>query len=92
MRKLPLIAAVACAPWVLPAFAEDRGNIPSKPAVTLAQLYVCIGPDCRYYDRYDDWRCLHVDNWHYYQGGVCRDVAIRDLCGDGGVRHFRSCD
>jgi hypothetical protein len=33
-----------------------------------------------------------VDNWHYYQGGVCRDVAIRDLCGDGGVRHFRSCD
>jgi len=25
----------------------------------------------------DDWRNLHVDNWHYYRGGVCRDVTIR---------------
>jgi hypothetical protein len=93
MGTLPLIA-VASALWALPAFAEDGGNaIPSKPTFTLAQFDVCIGPDCRYYDRYDDdWRCLHVDNWHYYQGGVCRDVTIRDLCGDGVVRHVRRCD
>jgi hypothetical protein len=42
MGKLPLIAAVASAMWVLPAAAEDGGNaVPSKPAVTLAQLDVC---------------------------------------------------
>jgi hypothetical protein len=63
MGKLPLIAAVASAMWVLPAAAEDGGNaVPSKPAVTLAQLDVCVGPDCRrererrYFDRYDDRR------------------------------------
>jgi hypothetical protein len=48
MGKLPLIVAVASVMWALPAFAEDGGNpIPSKPAVTLAQLDLCIGLDCR---------------------------------------------
>jgi len=41
---------------------------------------------------YDDWRCFHVDNWHYFRGGVCRDVTIRDLCGDGVAWHVRRCD
>jgi hypothetical protein len=90
MRTLPLIA-IASALWALPAFAED-GAIPSKPALTLAQFEVCIGLGCHYYDRYDDWRCLHVDDWHFYQGGVCRDLTIRDLCGDGVARHVRRCD
>ena len=27
----------------------------------------------------DDWRYLHVDNSHYYRGGVCRDVTIREV-------------
>jgi hypothetical protein len=41
----------------------------------------------------DDWRYLHVDNSHYYRGGVCRDVTIRELCGDEVVvRHVRRCD
>ena len=84
MRTLPVIA-VASALWALPAFAEDG------PALTLTQFEVCI-VGCRYYDRYDDWRCLHVDDWHYYQGGVCRDVTVRDLCGDGVARHVRRCD
>ena len=87
MRTLPLIA-VASALWALPTFAEDGGNaIPSKPAFTLAQFDVCSGFACRYYDS----RCLHVDDWHYFQGGVCRDVTIRDLCGDV-VWHVRRCD
>ena len=61
MGKLPLIAALASAMWAFPASAEDGSNvIPSKPAVTLAQLDPCVGPDCerayrererRYYDR-----------------------------------------
>ena len=93
MRKVLLIA-VAGALRALPAFAEHGGNaIPSKPAFTLAQLEVCIGPGCRYYDRYDDdRRCLHVDDWHYYRGGVCRDVTIRDLCSGGVAWHVRLCD
>ena len=90
MRKLALITAVVSALWALPAFAED-GAIASKPTLTLAQFGVCIGPGCRYYDDYA-WHCLHVDDWHYYQGGVCRDVTIRDLCGDGVARHIRRCD
>ena len=41
----------------------------------------------------DDWRYLHVDSWHYYRGGVCRDVTIRELRGDEVVvRHVRCCD
>jgi hypothetical protein len=41
----------------------------------------------------DDWRDLHVDDWHYYRGGACRDVAIRELCGgEFVVRHLRCCD
>jgi hypothetical protein len=92
MGKLPLIAAVASAMWVLPAAAEDGGNaVPSKPAVTLAQLDVCVGPDCRrererrYFDRYDDRR--------YRRGDHCRDVTIRERRGDDiVVRHVRRCD
>jgi hypothetical protein len=106
MGKLPLIAAVASAMWALPASAEGgRGNlIPSKPEVTLAQLDLCVGPDCRerdqiyrerhYSDRYDDdWRYLHADNWRYYRGGTCRDVTFREQRGDEVVvRHVRRCD
>jgi hypothetical protein len=43
-------------------------------------------------DRCDD-DYLHVDNWRYYRGGVCRDVTIRELCGDEVVvRHVGCCD
>ena len=84
MKTLALIA-VASALWALRAFAEDG------PALTLAQFGVCIGRGCRYYEDYA-WHCLHVDDWHYYNGGVCRDVTIRDLCGDGVARHVRLCD
>jgi hypothetical protein len=103
---LPLIAAVVSAMWVLPASAGDGVSIPSTPipAVTLAQFNLCIGPDCgdrvygeperRYYNRYDDdWPVGSVDNWRYYRGGVCRDVAIRERRGDEIVlRHVRRCD
>ncbi len=100
MGKLPLIAAVASAMWVLPAAAEDGGNaVPSKPAVTLAQLDVCVGPDCRrererrYFDRYDDRRYRRDDDWRYRRGDHCRDVTIRERRGDDiVVRHVRRCD
>ena len=90
MGKLPLIAAVASAMWALPASAEDGGNVvPFKPEVTLAQLDLCVGPDCRDRDRYydrsdDDWRYLHGDNWRYYRGGACRDVTFREQRGEEG--------
>jgi hypothetical protein len=103
MGKLHLIAAVASAMWALPASAED-GGIASKPEVTLAQLNLCVGSDCRdrdqvygerrYYDRYDDdWRYRHGDNWRYYRDGACRDVTVRERRGDEVVvRHHRRCD
>ena len=104
MRKLLFIAAVASAMWALPAFAEDGRNvIPSKPAVTLAQLDLCIGPDCqrvyrererRYYDRYDgDWRYRYGDDWRYRRGDRCREVTIRERRGDEiVVRREHRCD
>lgn len=101
MGKLPLIAAVASSLWVLPAYAGEGGNaIPSNPAVTLAQLDLCVGPNCRdrdrvyrerererrYYGRYGD-------DWRYYRGGACRDVTVRERRGDEVVvRHIRRCD
>ncbi len=100
MGKIPLIAAVASAVWALPAYAGDRVNaIPSKPEVTLAQLDVCVGPNCRdrdrvyrerrYYDRDDDWRYRHG----YNRGGPCRDVTVRERRGDEVVvKHVRRCD
>jgi hypothetical protein len=101
MGKMPLIVAVAGAMWALPAFAEDgRNPIPSKPAVTLAQLDLCIGPDCRrereprYYDRYDDdRRYRYDDDWRYRRGDRCREVTIRERRGDDiVVRRVYRCD
>jgi len=102
MGKLLLITAVAGAMWALPASAEDGGNtIPSKPAVTLAQLDLCIGPDCqrvyrerRYYNRYDDdWRYRYDDDWRYRRGDRCREVTVRERRGDEiVVRRMHRCD
>lgn len=104
MGKLPLIAAVASVVWVLPAYAGDGGSaMPSKPGVTLAQLDLCVGPNCRdrdrayrerrYYDRDDDWRYRHGDNWRYYRDGACRDVTVRERRGDEVVvKHVRRCN
>ena len=89
MGKLPFIVAVTSAMWALPASAQGGDNaIPSKPAVTLAQLDLCIGADCervyregerRYYNRYDDdWRYRHRDDWGYRSGDRCREVTIRE--------------
>jgi hypothetical protein len=106
MRKFALITAIASVTSVvgaLPALAEDGGNaFPSRPAVTLAQLDVCVGPDCqrsyrerRNYDRYygydDDRR--YRDDWRYRRGDHCRDVTVRERRGDHVVvRHERRCD
>ena len=96
MGKLPLIAAVAGALWAFPASA---GDVNTKPAITLAQLDVCVGPDCRdrgyreherrYFNRdNDDWRYRRS---YGYRG--CRDVTIRERRGDEVVvRHVRRCD
>ena len=98
MGKLPLIAAVASATWTVPASAGRGGNAPSKPEVTLAQLNLCVGPDCRerrYYDRYDDdWRYRRDHDWRYRYGARgCRDVTIRERRGDEVVvRRERRCD
>jgi hypothetical protein len=104
MGKLPLITVVASVVWALPAYAGDGGNASSsKPEVTLAQLDLCVGPDCRdrdrayrerrYYDRDDDWRYRHRDNGRYYRDGACHDVTVRERRGDEVVvRHVRRCD
>lgn len=107
MRKLALIVATASVmgavpAFAVPAFAEDGGNaFPSRPAVTLAQLDVCIGPDCRerryyneYYGRYDDdRRYRYGDDWRYRRGDHCRDVTVRERRGDDVVvRRERRCD
>lgn len=105
MGKLPLIAVIVSAMWALPASAGYGGSaIPSEPEVMLAQLDLCVGPDCgdrdrvyrerRYYNRYgDDWRYRHGDNWRYYRGGACRDVTVRERRGDDVVvRHVRRCN
>ena len=68
---------------------------PLKAGVTLAQLNVCVGPDCpdrdrvrrererRYFDRYDERR----------GDRGCRDVTIRERRGDEVVvKHVRRCD
>ena len=101
MGKLPLIAAVVSAMWALPASAGEIGNpIPSKPEVTLAQLDLCVGPECRrdrerrHYDR-DDWRYRRDHGWRYgYGARGCRDVTIRERRPDGDVvvRRERRCD
>jgi hypothetical protein len=102
MGKLPLITAVASVVWALPVYAGDGGNaIPSKPEVTLAQLDLCVGPNCRDRDRvYRDRRYYGRDydsRYHYgdryYRGGPCRDVTVRERRGDElVVRHMRRCD
>jgi len=94
--KLLFTAAVASVLWTFPAGAENGDNAsPSKPEVTLAQLNVCVGPDCRdrdrvhrererrYFDRYDERR----------GDRGCRDVTIRERRGDEVVvKHVRRCD
>jgi hypothetical protein len=105
MGKLPLITAIASIMWAVPAYAGDDANsaLPSNPAVTLAQLDVCVGPDCqrvyrererRYYDRYDDdWRYRYGDDWRYRRGDGCREVTIRERRGDEiVVRRVHRCD
>lgn len=113
MRKLALIVtaiaalvtAIAIVLSAPPAFAEAGGNmLRSKPAVTLAQLDVCIGPDCprtyrerrdydRYYGRYDDDRRYRHDEWRYRREDHCRDVTVRERRGDDVVvRRERRCD
>jgi hypothetical protein len=97
MRKLPVIVAAVSALWALPAFAGEL-NAPAstEPAVTLAQLDVCVGPDCRrdrerrYYDRYDRER---DHDWRYRERERgCRDITIRERRGDEViVRHERRC-
>ena len=98
--KLPLIAAVASVVWAVPAYAGNGGNT-SQPEITLAQLNLCVGPDCRdrdradrerrYYGRDEDWRFRQGDR--YYRGGPCRDVTVRERRGDEVVvRHMRRCD
>ena len=97
MRKLPVIVAAACSLWAFPAFAGQAGAAaPTETGVTLAQLDVCVGPDCRRdreerrereraYDRYYDR--------DYRRDRGCRDVTVRERRGDEVVvRHIRRCD
>jgi hypothetical protein len=82
MGKLTLITAIASVLWALPASAEHGGNtLPSERGVTLAQVDVCVGPDCR------------RDRERYRHGERCHDVTIRDRRGgEVVVRHERRCD
>ncbi len=96
MGKLPLVAAVASAMWVLPASAGS-GGVPFEPEITLAQLNLCVGPDCRDRDRvYRERRYFDRDDWRDRRGfrrEGCRDVTVRERRGDEVVvRHVRRCD
>jgi hypothetical protein len=101
MRKLPIVTVVASVLWALPAsVGYGASSIPSSAAVTVAQLDVCVGPDCRrererrYFGRSDeDRRYRHDDDWRYRRGERCRDVTIRERRGDDVVvKRERRCD
>jgi hypothetical protein len=99
MGKLPVIIAAASTLWAFSASAgEMNTQAASGPSITLAQVDVCIGPDCRR-DR-DYYRERHVydydrdRDWRYWRGEArCRDVTIRERRGDEVViRHRLRCD
>src|ERR1700726_3232395 len=100
MRNLSAIIAAAISLTAVPAFADVPARA-AQPAITLALLDFCVGPDCRYRDdRYRDGRYRERFGRDYgydrdYRRGDrgCRDVTIRDRRGDEVVvRHERRCD
>jgi len=86
MRNFAAFLAVAIGLSAIPAFAGSPAAAASP--VQLAQLDVCVGPDCR--DRDRDWR--HRHGYGYDRG--CRDVTVRERNdrGDMVVKHIRRCD
>ena len=103
MRNLlPIIATAALLPGVWGFGATATSAEPAAPAVKLAQLDLCVGPDCRRdrgdryredrYRRFDDRDYGYDRGWRYRRGG-CRDVTVRERRGDEVVvRHDRRCD
>ena len=94
MRKIALFVAAAASLTAIPAWAESP--VGSQPGTTLAQLDLCVGPNCR--DReYRDYRRFDRDygydrDWRLRRGG-CRDVTIRERrFGEVVIRHERRCD
>lgn len=97
MGKLQPVTVVVSAMWALPAFGQDAISFTLEP--TLAQLELCVGPDCRYRDqvnrddRYNDGGRYQSYNWRYYRGGACRDVEVHEQrAGEVVIRHVRRCD
>ncbi len=96
MRKLALVAAAAASLTAIPAWAGSP--VGSQPEATLAQLDLCVGPNCRDRD-YRDFRRFDRDYGYDRDyrlrryGGGCRDVTIRERrFGEVVVRHERHCD
>jgi hypothetical protein len=100
MRKLVLIVAAAASLTAVPAFAGAPDV--SEPAIKLAQLDVCVGPDCR--ERGRDYRFregrrfdrdyAYERDWRFRRSDRdCRDVTVRERRGDEViVRQRRRCD
>ena len=92
MRNFAPILAVAIGLTTVPAFAGSPAVTDAK--VQLAQLDICVGPDCR--DRDRDWRYRHRgygwdrDRWDR----SCRDITVRERneYGEMIVKHIRRCD
>jgi hypothetical protein len=95
MRKFALVVAAAASLTAIPAWAGSP--IGSQSGITLAQLDLCVGPNCR--DRDRDFRRFDRDygydrDWRLRRGDRgCRDVTIRERrFGEVVIRHERHCD
>jgi len=98
MRMSALMIAAAATLTAVPAFAGAQ--VAPKPAIRLAQVEFCVGPDCRersrrddrFYDRDDaydrEWRFRRDERERR-----CRDITIRERRGDEVViRRERRCE
>jgi len=98
MRKFALVVAAATSLTAVPAWADSP--VGSQPGTTLAQLDLCVGPNCRDRDRdYRDYRRFDRSygfdrDWRLRRDDRgCRDVTIRERrFGEVVIRHERHCD
>ena len=83
MRFCLPVLAVAIGLTAAPAFAGPA--TPADKPMTLAQVDLCIGPDCGRGER-------RVHRERYREEG-CREITVRERRGDEVVvKHIRRCD
>ena len=93
MTKLALLVALAISLTGASAFANSSTSLPAG-SFKLAQLDVCVGPNCgdrgrRDRDRHDR---DHDRDFRLHHDHGCRDVTVRDHRDDETVvRHMHRC-